>query len=93
MSERDSIAAGRMYVRALLDSDGRACEPAHEAYAERLVDEHWTASDEQRAVVRVALNAYLDGYYQGVAAGQRDGLAMARDTRFAPPAEEAPPAA
>ena len=105
MSERDSINAGRMYVRALLDRDGRT-EPEHEAYAERLVNEHWTASDEGRTVVRVAMEAYFDGHEAGRGACIQEGRELEQDIRAArreaaamaaqkrkPPAEEAPPAA
>ena len=89
-----SMDAGRIYVRALLDADGRACEPEHEAYAECLVDQYYNDNDNARKVVRVALTAYLDGYYEGRGEGQRDGLAIARHLRASsPPAEEAPPAA
>ena len=70
--------AGRIYVRALLDQDGRA-EGEHEAYAERLVDQYWNDNDDARKVVRVALEAYLDGYYEGQPAGWKDGFAAGRD--------------
>jgi hypothetical protein len=69
------MEAGRIYVRALLDQDGRAVEEEHELYAESLVDRHWNDNDEARKVVRVALDAYLDGYYQGQPAGLKDGFA------------------
>jgi hypothetical protein len=74
-----SIDAGRIYVRALMDADGRAVEPAHAAYAESLIDQYYSDSDTSRKVVRVALGAYLDGYYQGQPAGWKDGFAAGRD--------------
>jgi hypothetical protein len=75
-----SIDAERTYVRALLDQDGRACEEAREAYAESLVDQH-CADDDARKVVWGALQAYVDGHYAGLAAGQNDGLQMARHVK------------
>ena len=76
-----SLDAGRIYGRALLDQDGRAVEEEHEEYAERLVDQYYSDSDKARKVVRVALGAYLDGWYAGMGAGQRDGLETARELR------------
>ena len=73
-----SMDAGRIYVRALLDQDGRACEEEHEAYAKRLVDQYYNDNDDARKVVRVGLVADLDGHLAGLAAGQRDGLEIAR---------------
>ena len=70
--------AGRIYVRALLDQDGRAVEEEHEAYAERLVDQYYSDNDRARKLVRVALEAYLDGYYQGQPVGWKDGFAAGR---------------
>ena len=74
-----SIDAGRTYVRALLDQDGRAREEAREAYAESLVDQH--CADDARKVVWVALQANEDGYYAGLVAGQKDALQMARHVK------------
>ena len=73
------MEAGRIYVRALIDQDGRVGEPEQEAYAERLLDAHWDDNDAARTVVRVALGAYLDGYYQGQPAGWRDGFQAGRE--------------
>ena len=69
-----SMDAGRIYMRALLDADGRAMEPAYEAYAESLIDQFYNDDDDARKVVRVALTAYLDGYYQGQPVGWKDGF-------------------
>ncbi len=73
-----AIDAGRIYVQGLMDMDGRACEEEHRAYALSLIDQHYDDTEKDRKVVRVGLVAYLDGYLAGKAAGQRDGLEIAR---------------
>ena len=62
-----------------MDADERAIEPAHAAYAERLIDQYYNDDDEARKVVRVALTAYLDGYYQGQPVGWKDGFETGRN--------------
>ncbi len=65
--------SNRAYVQALIDHRGLTVE-AIDRYADTLVSRHWSATPENRDILRAAIVAYMEGWDTGFIEGYEAGV-------------------